>query len=991
MPLLPLPAPRARRRTALPHLERLESRVAPAGLDPPPGLVSWWPGDDDAHDIVGHNDGALAQGAGFSQGEVADGFTFDGVNGLVQAPTTGLPTGQADRTIELWARIDNQVAGEAFFASYGNPGSFGQVYTLGTRSDGTLFVSTWGPDVNGPKLENGRWYHVAATNVGTSFKLYLDGVEVASGDMALDTPAGSTFWMGREGPGSIGDFRRLDGMVDEVSVYNRALRPDEIQAIYQAGPDGKIKPYMAVTGSTPAEGETVFAPPTSFTTHFSHPFDPATLDAGDLTVNGVPADSVTALAPDVAEFDFAASPVTASGAQTMSMAAGSVSASGGADPLLRAWSATFTYVRGAGISGQAFADLTVNGAPDAGKPGLEGWTVYADLNDNGVLDGGEPSATTAAQGRYLLDNLDPGTYTIREVREAGWGPSLPAGGAYGTYLPGTVNNGLPGTVNNGSDVASGYVSAIAVDGSGNIYADGAAQAGFPTTAGASQATYGGSTDAFFAKIDPALSGTASLIYSSYFGGSGGAAATGIALDGAGTVYLEGYTTSLGISSSKLFVAKIDPALSGAASLVYSTYLGGTTNLYGGSGTSGYVGNEPGLAGLPQIDGGIAVDSAGNAYVTSATTQTDFPTTVGAYQTTFNNAKGGEVQPCDVVVLKLNATGSLVYSTYLGGGTVNRQGTSSSGGASIAVDASGDAYVTGWTDSTTFPTKNPLQATNGDAGAFDGWGNGMDSFVTELNPSGSGILFSTYLGSSHEDYDGYGIALDSAGNVYVGGGIDPANQDNWQKIGFAAKIDLAPSPSFAVSGFPSSTTAGVSHTFTVTALNANGTVNTGYTGTIHISSSDPQAVLPADYTFTAADQGAHTFNATLGTAGSQSITVTDTSNGTLIGSESGIVVQPAAATKFVLGAPSSVTSGQKFSVTLTVEDAFGNIVTGYTGTAHFSSSDGTATLPRDYTFKASDAGVHTFTGLVLRKRGNQTLTVTDTQNSSLTATDSITVS
>jgi hypothetical protein len=197
--------------------------------------------------------------------------------------------------------------------------------------------------------------------------------------------------------------------------------------------------------------------------------------------------------------------------------------------------------------------------------------------------------------------------------------------------------------------------------------------------------------------------------------------------------------------------------------------------------------------------------------------------------------------------------------------------------------------------------------------------------------------------------------------------------------------------FSVSGFPSSITAGTSGTFTVTALNADGSVNTGYTGTVHFTSGDPHAVLPADYTFTAADQGVHTFNATLVTAGTQWITATDTTNGTMLGGEAGIQVTPAAASQLVLSAPSSVRHGTTFSATLTVEDAYGNVVTGYVGTIHFSSSDSSATLPANYTFTTSDAGVHTFTSVfMLRTRGKQTLTATDTQNSALTATDSINV-
>jgi hypothetical protein len=110
---------------------------------------------------------------------------------------------------------------------------------------------------------------------------------------------------------------------------------------------------------------------------------------------------------------------------------------------------------------------------------------------------------------------------------------------------------------------------------------------------------------------------------------------------------------------------------------------------------------------------------------------------------------------------------------------------------------------------------------------------------------------------------------------------------------------------------------------------------------------------------------------------------------MTGYEAFISVTPAAVSQFVLSAPSSVTPAAAFSVTLTVADAYGNAVTGYTGTVHFTSSDGTATLPADYTFIAADGGVQTFT-LGLRKKGKQTLTVTDTLHSSLTATDSISV-
>jgi hypothetical protein len=204
------------------------------------------------------------------------------------------------------------------------------------------------------------------------------------------------------------------------------------------------------------------------------------------------------------------------------------------------------------------------------------------------------------------------------------------------------------------------------------------------------------------------------------------------------------------------------------------------------------------------------------------------------------------------------------------------------------------------------------------------------------------------------------------------------------------VKAAAASTLSVAGFPSATTAGAAHNFTITLRDPYGNIATGYTGTVHFTSSDPQAALPANYTFTATDAGVHTFSAALKTAGTQSITATDATTGSLTATDGGITVSPAAASKFIIAAPSSVHAGVAFSLTLTVEDAYGNVVTGYTGTVHFSSTDNKATLPANYTFTAADKGVHTFTGLILRKRGYQKVTITDTNNSSLTASDIVDV-
>jgi hypothetical protein len=195
--------------------------------------------------------------------------------------------------------------------------------------------------------------------------------------------------------------------------------------------------------------------------------------------------------------------------------------------------------------------------------------------------------------------------------------------------------------------------------------------------------------------------------------------------------------------------------------------------------------------------------------------------------------------------------------------------------------------------------------------------------------------------------------------------------------------------FRVSGYPA-TTAGTSHSFTVTVTDAYGNLVTGYRGTVRFSSSDSQAGLPSSYTFTASDNGVHTFSATLKTAGSQSLTVTDSSTPSVTGSQTGISVTAAGATHLVISAPTSVTHGGAFSVTVTALDAYGNIATGYLGTIHFTSSDHKGVLPSNYTFVAADAGVHTFM-VTFNSSGTQTLTATDTHTGSIKGSGSVKVS
>jgi hypothetical protein len=191
-------------------------------------------------------------------------------------------------------------------------------------------------------------------------------------------------------------------------------------------------------------------------------------------------------------------------------------------------------------------------------------------------------------------------------------------------------------------------------------------------------------------------------------------------------------------------------------------------------------------------------------------------------------------------------------------------------------------------------------------------------------------------------------------------------------------------SFEIFGLPTSfglptATAGAAQSITLVALDAAGNVLTGYTGTVHFASSDAQAGLPADYTFTAADGGIHTFTVTLKTAGTQSLSVVDTAHPSLASNLS-VSVAAGAVDHFAISGSTSVTKGVGFKVTVTAEDAFGNVVTGYRGTVHLSSTDATGGT-QNFTFSNNDNGVHIFS-YTFNALGFQTITIADTANGSI---------
>jgi hypothetical protein len=288
-----------------------------------------------------------------------------------------------------------------------------------------------------------------------------------------------------------------------------------------------------------------------------------------------------------------------------------------------------------------------------------------------------------------------------------------------------------------------YARDIALDGQGNAIVAGDVHSAVPDpafpTRNAFQPRYGGGhQDAFVTKLNP--DGSA-LVYSSYLGGgadinSNDDWGTGVAVDGAGNAYLSGYTFSLDFpttpgsfqpqlrGSLDAYVAKVTPT----GGLAYSTLIGGNNRDYGWD---------------------VAVDGAGNAYLAGETESANYPTTPGAYKPTGS---------FDAIVTKLNTSGSaLVYSTLLGGSDEDR---------AYEIALGGDrAYVAGWTKSLDFPAVAAFQPAYG--------GGLQDAFIASINATGSGLVYSSYLGGSTWD-EARGIAVDAAGAAYVVGATTSRN-------------------------------------------------------------------------------------------------------------------------------------------------------------------------------------------------------------------------
>jgi len=465
--------------------------------------------------------------------------------------------------------------------------------------------------------------------------------------------------------------------------------------------------------------------------------------------------------------------------------------------------------------------------------------------------------------KLIIDPLIYSTYTGGSSNDCGYGIALD--GSRNTYITGYSNSSdFPTTTGaydndfNGGDydvfitkvnstgtdlLYSTFLggsgdergNGIAIDGSGNAYVTGWTDStDYPTTSGAYDTEYhGGDNDIFVTKLN---SSGNDLEYSTYLGTSYGIdhadASYGIAVDGSGNAYITGYSrvlTYIGGVMLKYHRGLVKKLNSTGTSELYSKLLGGYED---DSESCGY---------------GIAVDGSGNAYVAGYTTSVYFPITTGAYDTDLSYIT-------DAFLTKIDSTGAYLYSTYLGGWGYER-------GYGIAVDGSGNAYITGYTDASDFPTTT---------GAYDTSHNGdYDIFVTKIDPAGNGIndlLYSTFLGGSG-DYDyGEGIAVDGGGNAYVSGTTNSTDfpttvgaydtSSNGEldaflsKISFQVTLTISTSTGGTTDPSPGTHTYNVGTEVAITATASSGYEFSGWSGDASGTSNPITITMDSDKSITA---------------------------------------------------------------------------------------------------------------------------------------------
>jgi hypothetical protein len=576
-----------------------------------------------------------------------------------------------------------------------------------------------------------------------------------------------------------------------------------------------------------------------------------------------------------------------------------------------------------------------------GSSGDQGLGIAVDANNNAYVTGF--TGSTNFPVRADTNQIPPGSFVYRSTYQGG------STDGFVTKLNSTGTGLVFSTFAGGSGADEGW--GIAVHSSGDVYVTGdTTSTNWTATTNGLQKTNAGGMDAFFLRLDRFA---AAAGYFTYLGGSGSDSARAIAIDATRNVYLTGGTTS---SNFPIVAGSFDTSANAgedafATKLTYagSTMAAGDTYVRTYSSYLGGGGTDRGL--------GITIDGTARAYLTGLTSSTDFPTTAGAFATSY----GGGAN--DAFVTKFNpGGGTLAYSTYLGGSGDDR-------GQGIALDSANDAHVVGRTSSSNFPTT---------PGAFDtSYNGGDDAFVTKLNPAGSSpLLYSTFLGGSSgtsgNNDRGMAMALDATANAYVTGLTASSNfpttagaydtSANGGQDAFVTKLDMI-GAAYAMTLAPltATNTVGTSHTVTATVTDFAGrpvsgvTVRFSVTGANTASGSNPTNTSgQATFTYTGTHAGPDAITAYADTNNSNT---RDGTEPTAAASKIWTAGTPTTLTLAPLAATNTV--GAQHCVIATVKDTFMNPVPGVTVRFSVPTAVATAASPASFSASTDANGQATF--------------------------------
>ena len=450
-------------------------------------------------------------------------------------------------------------------------------------------------------------------------------------------------------------------------------------------------------------------------------------------------------------------------------------------------------------------------------------------------------------------------------------------------------------------------------------------------------------------------------------------ATGISLAASGLGTLSGNVGTIANATNSITLAAVQYTKAESITLTATRTSG--MALAASAASSSFTVN-PAAAATLSLSGTPASVTAGNTGSVTVTAKDSFGNVATGYTGTvsFTSTDGAAVLPGSYAFVGGDA-GAHTFSNAYTLKTAGSRTVSATDG--VLTGTSGSITVSPAAAATFSLNGTPASVTAGGTGsvtvtAYDTYGNvatGFTGTAAFTSNDSLAVLPSNYT------FTGGDAGVHAFTNAYTlkTTGSRTVTATSGGVTGTSAGITVNSGPATSlVASAPGSTTAGAGLGVTVTAKDAYGNIATGYTGTVSFTSTDGQAGLPAAYGFVGADNGSRVFTATLKTAPSQTVSVTDGTHNATTGS---ISVGPGPAASYVVSGPASATAGSGVSVTVTAKDAYGNVATGYTGTVSLTSGDAQASLPAPHAFTGGDAGVHAFP-VTLKTAGSQTVSASD---------------